>query len=218
MLTIPKRVLLQAVLAAGAGLFLSGTAPAIAASPAGTAPEAALPAIAEMAIGNPDAKVTIVEYSSFTCPHCAVFEKEVFAPLKRDFIDSGKVRFVFREAYTHRYGLWASMVARCDGGSGRFFGIAHMMFDKQDEWLRKDDAGAVMADLRKFGLVAGLEAGAIDACMKDEAKAKALVGWYQANMAADGVEATPTLIVNGKAHSNLGYDKLKELLEAELAR
>ncbi len=69
--------------------------------------------IIEMTLGNPDAPVTVVEYASFTCPHCASFHEGPFQELKKNFIDTGKINFVYREVYFDRYGLWASMIARC---------------------------------------------------------------------------------------------------------
>ena len=77
-------------------------------STATTAPE-----ITEMALGPEDASVTVMEYASFTCPHCANFHKGPFKQLKADYIDTGKVRFVYRDVYFDRFGLWASMVETC---------------------------------------------------------------------------------------------------------
>ena len=73
--------------------------------------------IVEMVMGSEDAPITIIEYASFTCPHCASFHENVLAPLKADYVDTGKVKFVFRDVYFDRYGLWASMVARMKGTS-----------------------------------------------------------------------------------------------------
>ena len=103
--------------------------PAMAASaedaPAATpADTAELPVIPDMVLGNAEAKVTLVEYGSYTCPHCRDFHAEVFKKLKADYIDTGKVKFIFREVYFDRYGLWAAMMARC-GGPTRYFGIHH---------------------------------------------------------------------------------------------
>ena len=97
-----------------------------------------LPAVPDMVLGNADAKVTLVEYASYTCPHCANFHAAVFKDLKRDYIDTGKVKFVYREVYFDRYGLWAAMIARC-GGATRYFGINSMLFDGQKEWAASDD-------------------------------------------------------------------------------
>ena len=75
--------------------------------------------IVEMTMGNKNAKVTFIEYASFTCPHCASFHKDQFKQLKADYIDTGKVHFVYRDVYFDQFGLWAALVARC-GGPGAF--------------------------------------------------------------------------------------------------
>jgi protein-disulfide isomerase len=189
-------------------------AAAMAASPV-MAQEAAAE-LTDFSLGSPDAPVKIVEYASYTCPHCADFHAAVFKDLKRDYIDTGKVHFTLREVYFDRYGLWAAMVARC-GGEMRYFGIHDMLFDQQKEWAAQQDPTLVVQSLKTIGISAGLDAAAIDACLNDQAKAEALIARFQTNMAADGVEGTPTIFVNGTKHSNMSYDDLKAILDAELA-
>ena len=187
------------------------------------AQEAAAPAVAEaivvpdMIIGNKDAKVTLMEYASFTCPHCARFHTEVFKPLKADYIDTGKIKFVYREVYFDRYGLWAAMVARC-GGEMRYFGISDILLSTQDEWAATDDPAVVVANLKKIGRTAGMDDATIGACLDNTAMAQAMVTAYQTNAAADQVEGTPTLFINGVKHANMSYDELKGILDAELAK
>jgi protein-disulfide isomerase len=190
-------------------------AAAMAASPA-VAQEAAATEPGDFSLGSPDAPVKMVEYASFTCPHCATFHATVFKDLKRDYIDTGKVHFTLREVYFDRYGLWAAMVARC-GGEMRYFGIHDMLFDQQAEWAASQDPVQVVQNLKTIGIAAGLDEVAIDACLNDQAQAEALIARFQANMAADGVEGTPTIFINGTKHSNMTYADLKEILDAELA-
>lgn len=178
---------------------------------------AALPAVPELVLGAADAKVTVTEYASYTCPHCANFHSEVFKPLKADYIDTGKVRFVFREVYFDRYGLWASIMARC-GGDMRYFGISGILFEKQQEWAASDDPTVVIENIKTIGRSAGLDDAALDACFSDQKMAEAMVAQFQTNMEADEVEGTPTLIVNGTKHGNMHYADLKTLIEAELAK
>ena len=190
-------------------------AAAMAASPV-MAQEAAATEPGDFSLGSPDAPVKMVEYASFTCPHCATFHATVFKDLKRDYIDTGKVHFTLREVYFDRYGLWAAMVARC-GGEMRYFGIHDMLFDQQAEWAASQDPVQVVANLKTIGIAAGLDGAAIDACLNDQAQAEALIARFQANMAADGVEGTPTIFINGEKHSNMSYADLKAILDAELA-
>lgn len=171
----------------------------------------------DFSLGSPDAKVKIVEYASFTCPHCAAFHTAVFKDLKRDYIDTGKVHFTLREVYFDRYGLWAAMVARC-GGDMRYFGIHDMLFDQQQEWAASQDPMQVVQSLKTIGIAAGLDGAAIDACLNDQTQAEALIKQFETNMAADAVEGTPTIFVNGARYSNMSYDDLKAILDAELAK
>ncbi|MCZ7676409.1 MAG: DsbA family protein [Roseovarius sp.] len=174
--------------------------------------------IIEMTLGDPDAPVTVVEYASFTCPHCANFHDDQFKRLKADYIDTGKVRFVFRDVYFDRLGLWASMVARC-GGTDRFFGIAGMLFDQQRKWIGDGQDPVAVADrLRKIGKAAGLDNELLDACLADNDKARTLVAWYQQHAEADGISSTPSLVIDGEKHSNMAYDELKALIDKALAQ
>lgn len=203
-------------LAAAATIALSALLPLTAAAQEATADAAAPVEITDFSIGSPDAKVQVTEYASFTCPHCANFHATVWPQLKADYIDTGKVRFTYREVYFDRYGLWAAMIARC-GGEMRYFGIVDMLFEQQKEWAASDDPNVVVANLRTIGKAAGLDDASLDACMKDGAKAEAMVKHFAANMAADEVEGTPTFIINGEKHSNMSYDDMKAILDAKLA-
>ncbi|WP_422032356.1 DsbA family protein [Roseovarius sp.] len=172
--------------------------------------------IVEMSLGNPDSKVTMIEYASFTCPHCANFHQNQFKQLKADYIDTDKIHFIYRDVYFDRYGLWAAMVARC-GGEERFFGIADMLYTQQRDWIGTGQDPVAIADrLRKIGKVAGLEEDQLEACLTDNQKAKTLVAWYQEHAEEDEISSTPTLMINGEQHSNMSYDELKEVLDEAL--
>lgn len=194
---------------------LIALAAAMAASPA-VAQDAAATEPGDFSLGSPDAPVKMIEYASFTCPHCATFHAAVFKDLKRDYIDTGKVHFTLREVYFDRYGLWAAMVARC-GGEMRYFAIHDMLFDQQAEWAASQDPVQVVQSLKTIGIAAGLDGAAIDVCLNDQAQAEALIARFQTNMAADGVEGTPTIFINGAKHSNMPYADLKAIIDAELA-
>lgn len=176
-----------------------------------------LPEVPDMVLGNPDAKVVLTEYASYTCPHCATFHSSVFKDLKRDYIDTGKIKFVYREVYFDRYALWAGMIARC-GGEMRYFGIQDLIFTNLKEWAASDDPAKVVENLRGLGRAAGLEDAALDACMKDSAMAQAMVNKYEADTKADNITSTPSFMLNGVQHSNMNYADLKALLDAELAK
>jgi protein-disulfide isomerase len=171
--------------------------------------------IVEMVLGADDAPVTLIEYASFTCPHCATFHNGPLQQLKAEYVDTGKVRFIYRDVYFDRFGLWAAMVARCD--SAKFFGITDLLYQQQSEWIAGGGDPALIANnLRRIGRVAGLENDQLEACLADNDTAQALVAWYQANAEADGVNSTPTLIINGEKHSNMAYADLKAIIDAKL--
>ncbi|MCL4188349.1 MAG: DsbA family protein [Rhodobacteraceae bacterium] len=233
MLRSLARVLALAALALALPAGLGGTLPAApgaarADTAAGTA-AAAPAAIADpappgfpadvamdMALGNPEAKVTLVEYASFTCPHCANFHATVFPRLKSDYIDTGKLRFIHREVYFDRFGLWAGMLARC-GGETRYFGFVDMIYGQQRQWAGSGDPASVADSLRRMGRVAGLTDEQVNACLNDRTAAEALVAVFQANATRDGVQATPTLVLNGTRHANMSFEELARLIDAALA-
>lgn len=171
--------------------------------------------ITEMTMGSEDAAVTVIEYASFTCPHCASFHAGPFKQLKADYIDEGQVKFIYRDVFFDRFGLWASMVARC-GGEERFFGVTEMIYDQQRDWTQGEPT-EIADNLRRIGRVAGLDNDTLDACLNDEDKAKALVAWYQQNAEADEVEATPTFIINDEKYANMNYDDLRAIIDEKLA-
>lgn len=172
--------------------------------------------IADMVQGSPDAKVEIIEYASYTCPHCASFHAGPYKDLKKDYVDTGKVKFVFREVYFDRFGLWASMIARC-AGPDRFFGMTDLLFTEQSLWSRAGGPAAIVAELRKIGLKGGMEEAQLNACLEDADNAQALVAWYQENAERDDVGSTPSFLINGEPYSNMNYADFSAIIEENLA-
>ncbi|WP_420568834.1 DsbA family protein [Thalassovita sp.] len=186
--------------------------PPLAALAEGSAGDAA--PITEMTLGNPDAKVTLMEYASFTCPHCANFHNGPLKKVKAEYIETGLVKFVYRDVYFDRPGLWAALVARCE--PTKFFGISDLLYADQKSWIGSGDPAVIVENLRKVGRIAGLTEEQLDSCLGDGAKAQSLYTWFQDNMKADDVDSTPTLFIDGKKHSNMAYDDLKALLDKAL--
>lgn len=178
------------------------------------AQEAAESGIVEMTLGSDDAPITLVEYASFTCPHCATFHNNVLTKIKAEYVDTGKVKFIYRDVYFDRPGLWGAMMARCE--PSKFFGIADMLYADQKSWIAGGNLTEIDQNLRKIGLVAGLDKAKLDACMSDAENAQALYGWFQKNVEADDVQGTPTLLIDGVKHSNMSYTDLKEILDEKL--
>ncbi|MDF0602472.1 DsbA family protein [Psychromarinibacter sp. C21-152] len=185
--------------------------------------------VKEMTQGDPDAPVTVIEYASATCPHCANFHKNVYPQLKENYIDTGKIEFVYREVYFDRFGLWAGMLARCGMPRGddadeaemetaekRYFGLMSIMFDQQKQWLDAESPAGIAENLSKIGRTAGLSAEQVDACLQDAEMAQALVQVFQENAEADEINSTPSFIINGEKYSNMPYDEFAETLDGML--
>ncbi len=200
----------------GAGLWLAASFAILGGTAfAQDAEEIDTSGIVEMTLGSEDAPVTLIEYASFTCPHCASFHKDQFKKLKADYIDTGKVKFIYRDVYFDKFGLWAAMVARC-GGPERFFGISDMIYEDQRGWIGDGKDQGVADRLRKFGKLAGLSEDALDACFADREKAQALVAVFQQNSKQDGVDSTPTIIVDGTKYQNMSYSEIKAVIDDRL--
>ena len=171
----------------------------------------------EVVMGNPDAKVTVIEYASYTCPHCATFHANVLKPLKADYIDTGKIQFIYREVFFDRYGLWAAMIARC-GGEMRYPGISGLLYETQAEWAGAGEAPQVIEALRRVGKRAGFTDTELDTCLQDGEMAQAMVAKFQRDAEEHDINSTPSLVINGTKHSNMNYESLRKLIDAELAK
>lgn len=210
---------LALVLIAGGGLWMTqqgGSTPAelpMGAAGAQTA-EVDTSTVVDMVQGEADAPVEVVEYASFTCPHCATFHNTVYDQLKANYIDTGKIRFTYREVYFDKYGMWASMIARCE--PSKFFGISDLLYKGQSEWSRAGSDGAIADELRKIGLLAGIGKDQLETCLSDGDKLRTLVAWYQENATRDDVQSTPTFLIDGQKYSNMNYADFSAILDEKL--
>lgn len=206
------KVLTASVTACLTALWLAAFAPPAFAQEAPPARE-----VPEITMGAADAPVQLIEYASFTCPHCATFHSEVLPRLKADYIDSGRVFYTYREVYFDRYGLWAALVARC-AGPERYVGMADLLYGTQREWSTLRDPAEGAAALRRLGRVGGLEEAQLEACLSDIDLARAMVAKSEADMRAHDIRGTPSMVIDGKTYSNMPYEELRALIEAALAQ
>ncbi len=149
------------------------------------------PAFGEMTMGPDTAKVTVIEYASATCPHCAAFYNETFGALKKEYIDTGKIKFVFREFPHQDAALAAFMLARC-APKEKYFPLIDVFFATQPEWTQNPLAG-----LNKIAQQAGFTQADFEACMKNEAVAKDILA-VRSKAEGFGVTGIPTFFVNGE--------------------
>ena len=200
------------------GAFADTTAPA-------ATPAAPAVPVMDFVIGDPAAKVTLAEFLSVTCPHCAHFHAEIYPKLKADYIDTGKVKLEVHEVYRNQLDLYGALVARC-GGQMRYVGIVDLLFDKQADWAGSGDEATVVAQLKTIGRTAGMTDAQVDACLQDQTVAESLVAHFQAdqtkNFPNDSFEGTPTFMLNGVLRKDISsataYADLKTILDAELAK
>jgi len=160
----------------------------------------------EHVLGAADAPVTIIEYASMTCPHCAAFHKETMPRIKSEFIDKGLVRFVFRPFPLDQLAAAASLLAQCAPGEG-YFSMLDILFRTQKEWVGASDR---LAALKQIGRTAGLADADIDRCLADQAVIDRIVAGIEDAQKSYKIDSTPTFLVNGKKYSNAPFDDYED--------
>jgi protein-disulfide isomerase len=164
-------------------------------------------AIGEMALGPETAKVTIIEYASTSCPHCAAFYTDVFVQLKKDYIDTGKVRFILREFPHNDLGMAGFMLARC-APKDKYFPIVDVLFATQPKWTANP-----LNELKNIALQAGFTEESFNACLKNQAVAKGIME-VRSKGEAFGVSGIPTIFINGeKLDGEKTYDVVKAKID-----
>ncbi len=170
----------------------------------------------DQGLGPADAKVTIVEYASMTCGHCAHFHSDVFPELKKKYIDTGKVRFIMREFPLDNLAAAASMLARC-AGDDKTFPMIESLFHTQAEWAFKQ--GNPVPRLFEIAKQAGFTQESFDKCLTDQALLDGINAQRQRASEKFGVNSTPTFFINGKrlmgAPTMAEFDKAIEPLLAK---
>jgi protein-disulfide isomerase len=202
-------------LAALAGLSpLRLIAEAMAQGPSDVAKPVSLP---DMALGPANATVTITEYASMTCPHCAAFNAEVFPKIKSEYIDPGKIRYVFREFPLDIKAAAGSMLSRCiaKDDAGKYFAVTDLLFKQQADWVMKNTTET----LTRIGKQAGLSQQAVEDCLKDQALLDKIAADQKYASEVLKVDSTPTFFINGeKIKGETSFEefdkKIKSLLKS----
>ena len=171
----------------------------------------------DMALGPANAPVTITEYASMTCPHCAAFNAEVFPKIKSTYIDTGKIRYVFREFPLDIKAAAGSMLARCiaKDDAGKYFAVVDMLFRQQSDWVMKNTTET----LTRIGKQAGLSEKAVEDCLKDQALLDKIAADQKYAAEVLKVNSTPTFFINGDViKGEASFDefdkKIKSLLKS----
>ena len=197
-LIVAGGVVAVAAIAAGVhfGTRSAGPGPAptaVAATPTASSLLAIQPA--DHVLGDPKAPVTMIEYASFTCPHCAHFHTQILPELKKKWIDTGKAKLIYRDFPLDQTAVKAAQLAECSG-KDRYFAVVDMIFGTQATWAAATDP---IAELAKSLRIAGMGDNEVKACLANDAVANGVIADYRGGEIL-GVNSTPTLFINGQQY------------------
>ena len=174
---------------------------------------AAQPVVKERLLGDPDAPVTIIEYSSLTCPHCAAFHTDTLPAIKERYIETGKAKIIYRDFPLDQHALNAAVIAHC-AGEGRYFAFLEAMFASQPRWARSADPREALIQLAGLG---GMPREQAEACLADDAMLDAVLQMRLDGQAEYDVSSTPTFVINGRVVAgNRSVDEFATVIEAAL--
>ncbi len=159
-------------------------------------------------MGDENAPAVLIEYASLSCPHCARFHGSMLPSIKQDWIDEGKLLYVYRDFPLNAPALWAAMIALCLEGDA-YFAFLDILYKQQRSWLQSEDPGVALFELSQL---AGFDKERFEACIADEATFNRLVSGIEYAEATYGVDATPTLILNGEKVQPRDYEELSGLI------
>jgi len=196
--------------------FAGLTAAVFAVQPHGARAEiaATAEALQDISIGSADAPVVMHEYSSLTCPHCAAFHRDTLPQIKKEYVDTGKVRIVFHDFPLDNLALGAMMIVRCSGPE-RNVDFFNMLYDTQTDWARAERPRAALETLSRFFGMSGED---VTACLSNQELMNAIISQRDTASGMYGIESTPTFIVDGETiPGNLPFDDFKAVLDKALA-
>lgn len=168
----------------------------------------------EHVMGDENAPVTMIEYASLTCPHCASFHNEVLPEIKEKLIDTGKLKLIYRDYPLDGVALRAAAIAQC-AGEDRYFGVLGMLFKSQMTWARSQDPVASIKEVVRF---AGMTGDAVDACIADQELIDGIVGSRMTGEQEFNVSSTPSFILDGELiegsrQAELFIEKVEDLID-----
>ena len=219
----PMAAAMQSTAAGTMGTATTGAAPAAATAPAATAApvagqqttDAGEPALYpdDMYLGKADAKLTIIEYASLSCPHCAKFNAEVFPKLKTEYIDKGLVRWVYRDYPLNNPAYLAAVLAHC-GSPLRYFGLIDKLFHSQNYWAAKPQP---LVALKQIGVSEGIDEKSYDACLADQKLKDKIISRLQEASTKYKIDSTPSFLVRGEVHAGeVSFDDFEKLIDDAL--
>lgn len=169
-------------------------------------------ALGDQVLGDGNAPVTVIEYLSLTCPHCAAFHADGLPQLQSEYIDTGKVKLVAREVYWSNVALLAGRIVRCGGEEG-YFPLVARVFETLDSWSREPKPEDALVDV---ALRSGFPIDRLRSCLVDREFALHILEASRGQAELDGVESTPTFIVEGEVVTGAAWEPLREAIEGAL--
>ncbi len=216
-MSIRRKIAAISMVLAAAGSVIGGAVLA-ADSPKPAPPTAATPApvsgpvYREFVLGKPTAKVTVIEYASLTCPHCAHFAQDNFPTLKKDYIDTGKIKFIYRDFPLDGLAMGAALLARCVPGD-RGFTMIELLFQNQLTWIQ---AQSPIEPLRMYAKQSGMSDAEVDACLKNQTIVDTIRDVQATASNLYKVDATPTFLVGDDRSPGGDYASLKAVIDKNL--
>ncbi len=169
----------------------------------------------EMVVGNADAPVTMIEYASLGCPHCANFHRDTYPQIKKNYIDTGKVKLIYRDFPLGTPALAASMIARC-AGSKRYFGMVDLFYRSQKDWGSSDNPIESLKKTARFGGMSGQD---VDACLSNQQLLNHIRAKAEEGQKDHEINSTPSFVVGGETISgSMPYDQFKVYLDKALEK
>jgi protein-disulfide isomerase len=167
----------------------------------------------DIVLGDPDAPITVIEYASMTCPHCASFHTDTLPQLKEQYIDTGKVKFILREFPLDNLAAAASLLARCVE-QDKYYDFVDVLFEKQSQWANADDP---LQELRQISKLAGFTEARFNSCLRDQEKLDYIQQVRDTGNQKYDIRSTPTLIINGqKLEGNQSISALQQVIDPML--
>ena len=164
----------------------------------------------EIFLGNKDSKIVVIEYASMTCIHCANFHKEVYPKIKENYIDTNKIKFIFRDFPLDKQALFGSVLARC-APREKYFDFIKLILNTQKKWISNDDT--FMDKLKNIGKLAGLNENKINTCFKNEQIVDKIIKSRSVGEQKYNISSTPSLIINEKKYSAMSYENFEKIIE-----
>ena len=164
----------------------------------------------EKFLGDNNAKITIIEYASMTCDHCANFHKNIFPEIYEKYIQTGKVKFIFRDFPLDKQALFAAILANC-APKEKYFDFVKLIFNTTQKWISVEDE--FLKKLKNIGKMGGLSNDQIESCFRDENMVDLAINSRSNGEKKFNITSTPSFIINGKKYSSMTFEQFEKVLD-----